>query len=42
MEFDNVKTNNGIATSGNRNEIDVKNLEGLNLKAALTYTFGKN
>ena len=50
LELDNVTTNNGIAKgtvnaavgSVNHNEVAAKNLEGLQAKIALTYTFGKN
>tara|TARA_B110001450_G_C17628111_1_gene484066 strand:- start:267 stop:971 length:705 start_codon:yes stop_codon:yes gene_type:complete len=50
LEFDNVKTNNGIAKgtvdigsgSVNFNEVEAKNMEGLQGKVALTYTLGGN
>ena len=40
--FDNVKSNNGAATTGNRNEIKVTNMEGVSASFALTYTLGRN
>ncbi len=46
MSLDDVTTSNGVSTSGatvangGRNQIDASNLEGLNGKIALTYTFG--
>ena len=47
MSLDDVSTDNGVSTTGatvangGRNQIDASNLEGLNGKLALTYTFGK-
>ena len=46
MSLDDVTTSNGVSASGatvangGRNQIDASNLEGLNGKIALTYTFG--
>jgi hypothetical protein len=46
MELDDVSTNNGVtatggtAANGGQNKIDARNLEGLNGKIALTWTFG--
>ena len=42
IELDAVTTNNGVATTGNFNRIDVKNMEGLTGKVALTFTLGRN
>ena len=46
MELDSVTTSNGVSASGGtvanggRNQVDASNLEGLNGKVALTFTFG--
>ena len=40
--FDNVKSNNGAATTGNRNEVAVTNMEGVSASFSLTYTLGRN
>ena len=46
MSLDDVTTSNGVSTTGGsianggRNQIDASNLEGLNAKIALTFTFG--
>ena len=46
LQLDDVTTDNGVSASGatvangGRNQIDASNLEGLNGKVALTYTFG--
>jgi hypothetical protein len=48
LEFDNVSTDNGIgaaagsAANGGRNQVDVSDMQGLQGKIALTYTFGRN
>ena len=50
LQLDNVKTTNGIAKgtvdiasgSVNFNEVEAKNMEGLQGKIALTYTLGRN
>ena len=42
IELDAVTTNNGVATTANFNRIDVKNMEGLTGKVALTFTLGRN
>ena len=50
MSFDNAKTDNGIASgtvnnasgSVNHNRVEASNIEGLQAKVAITYTFGKN
>ena len=48
LELDNVSTDNGIsasggnASNGGRNQIDAKNLEGLNAKIAVTITLGRD
>ena len=48
LELDNVSTDNGVSatggseSNGGRNQIDAKNLEGLNAKIALTITLGKD
>ena len=49
MELDNVSTNNGVAKGSvttlnarTPNRVDASNIEGLQGKIALTYTFGKN
>ena len=42
VELDAVTTNNGVATTGNFNRVDVKNMEGLHGKVALTFTLGRN
>ena len=39
--FDNVKSNNGAATTANRNEIEVTNMEGVSASFSLTYTLGR-
>jgi len=47
MSLDDVTSSNGVAadggssSNGGRNQIDVSNMEGLNGKIAITYTFGK-
>ena len=47
MELDDVTSTNGVSASGGtvanggQNKIDASNLEGLNAKLALTYTFGQ-
>ena len=47
LSLDDVTSSNGVAAdggtvaNGGRNQIDVSNMEGLNGKIALTYTFGK-
>ena len=47
MDLDNVSSSNGVAAdganedNGGRNQIDISNMEGLNGKIALTYTFGQ-
>ena len=47
MELDDVMTSNGVAkdgatvANGGRNQIDVGDMEGLNGKIALTFTFGQ-
>lgn len=47
MELDDVSSTNGVSASGGtianggQNKIDASNLEGLNAKLALTYTFGQ-
>ena len=47
MQLDDVSTNNGVSTTGatvansGRNQVDVSNMEGLNAKLALTFTFGQ-
>ena len=47
MSLDDVTSSNGVAAdgatiaNGGRNQIDVSNMEGLNGKIAITYTFGK-
>jgi hypothetical protein len=40
--FDNVKSNNGAATTANRNEVEVTNMEGVSASFSLTYTLGRN
>ena len=46
MSLDDVTTSNGVSATGGsvanggRNQIDASNLEGLNAKIALTFTFG--
>ena len=46
MELDPVSTSNGVSATGGtvanggRNQVDASNLEGLNGKVALTFTFG--
>jgi hypothetical protein len=42
LEFDNTKTDNGVATSGNHNLIEATGLEGAAAKFAVTYTFGRD
>ena len=49
LELDDVSTNNGIAkgttttlNAQNANRVDASNIEGLQGKIALTYTFGRN
>lgn len=48
LEFDNVSTDNGVSATGGsvanggRNQIDISNMQGLQGKIALTYTFGRN
>lgn len=48
LELDNVSTDNGVsatggnASNGGRNQIDAKNLEGVNAKIALTITLGRD
>ena len=47
LSLDDVTTSNGVAAdggsiaNGGRNQIDVSNMEGLNGKVALTFTFGQ-
>jgi hypothetical protein len=47
MSLDDVTSSNGVAadggssSNGGRNQIDISNMEGLNAKLAITYTFGK-
>ena len=47
MELDDVMTSNGVSATGGssanggRNQIDVSDMEGLNGKIALTFTFGQ-
>ena len=47
MSLDDVTSSNGVAANGatiangGRNQIDVSNMEGVNAKIAITYTFGK-
>ena len=47
MQLDDVSTNNGVSSTGatvansGRNQVDVSNMEGLNAKLALTFTFGQ-
>ena len=47
MELDDVSTSNGVSATGGtvanggRNQIDVSDMEGLNGKIALTFTFGQ-
>ena len=47
MSLDDVTSSNGVAadggssSNGGRNQIDISNMEGLNAKIAITYTFGK-
>ena len=47
MELDDVTTSNGVSATGGssanggRNQIDVSDMEGLNGKIALTFTFGQ-
>ena len=48
LEFDNVSVDNGVSATGGtvanggRNQIDVSDMQGLQGKIALTYTFGRN
>tara|TARA_B100000780_G_scaffold276782_1_gene246069 strand:+ start:493 stop:1206 length:714 start_codon:yes stop_codon:yes gene_type:complete len=48
LDFDNVSTNNGVSATGGtvanggRNQIDVKDMQGLQGQVAVTYTFGRN
>jgi hypothetical protein len=42
MDLDPVSTNNGVATDGNHNRIDVNSMEGVTAKVALTLTLGRN
>ena len=49
LELDNVSTDNGIAkgtvttlNAQTHNRVDASNIEGLQAKVALTYTFGRN
>ena len=42
LEFDNVESNNGVATTGNFNKVEVTNMEGAVAKFAMTYTLGRN
>jgi hypothetical protein len=42
LEFDNVESNNGVATTGNFNKVEVTNMEGAVAKFAITYTLGRN
>ena len=42
LEFDNVKSNNGVAAGGNMNKVEVTNMEGAAAKFAITYTLGRN
>ena len=47
MSLDDVTSSNGVSATGGtpanggRNQIDISNMEGLNAKIAITYTFGK-
>ena len=47
MELDDVMSSNGVSASGatvansGRNQVDVSNMEGLNAKIAVTFTFGQ-
>jgi len=47
MSLDDVTSSNGVSATGGtpanggRNQIDVSNMEGINAKIAITYTFGK-
>ena len=47
MELDDVTTSNGVSATGatvangGRNQIDVSDMEGLNAKVAVTFTFGQ-
>ena len=47
MDLDDVTSSNGVSATGGssanggRNQIDISNMEGLNGKIALTYTFGQ-
>ena len=47
MSLDDVTSSNGVSATGGtsanggRNQIDVSNMEGVNAKIAITYTFGK-
>ena len=42
LDFDNAKTDNGLATTANRNLIEASNIEGATAKLAITYTLGRN
>jgi hypothetical protein len=42
IELDNVKTDNGVASTGNYNLVEASNLEGVTAKVAVTYTFGRD
>ena len=42
LDFDNGKTDNGVATTGNHNLIEASNIEGATAKLAITYTLGRN
>ena len=42
LDFDNGKTDNGVATTGNHNLIEASNIEGAAAKLAITYTLGRN
>ena len=42
LEFDSVESNNGVATTGNFNKVEVTNMEGAVAKFAITYTLGRN